>query len=77
MVNIEALLDELPGVDEVHVNFAAERVTVQYDPAQVSTEQMQQVIQDAGYRIQPRDEPGTQETPRTGRPTFVKRSAGT
>ena len=62
VVNIEAFLGDLPGVDEVHVNFAAERVTVQYDPAQVTTEQMQQVIQDAGYRIQPREDPGSQET---------------
>ena len=62
VVNIESFLGDLPGVDEVHVNFAAERVTVQYDPAQATTEQMQQVIQDAGYRIQPRDEPGSQET---------------
>ena len=62
VVNIESFLGVLPGVDEVHVNFAAERVTVQYDPAQVNTGRMQQVIQDAGYRIQRRDEPGSQET---------------
>ena len=60
--NIESFLNELPGVDEVHVNFAAERVTVQYDPAQVTTEQMRQVIQDAGYQVQPREEPGSQQT---------------
>lgn len=40
VTNIETFLRELPGVDEVHVNFAAERITVQYDPAQVSVEQM-------------------------------------
>ena len=62
VVNIEAFLNEVPGVDEVHVNFAAERVTVQYDPVQATTDQMRQVIQDAGYRIQSREEPGTQET---------------
>jgi len=62
VVNIESFLNELPGVDEVHVNFAAERVTVQYDPAQATTEQMQQVIQDAGYQVQPREEPGSQQT---------------
>ena len=37
-------------------------MTVQYDPAQATTEQMQQVIQDAGYQIQSREEPGSQET---------------
>ena len=62
VVNIESFLGGLPGVDEVHVNFAAERVTVQYDPAQATTEQMQQVIQAAGYQVQPRQEPGSQET---------------
>ena len=62
VVNIESFLGDVPGVDEVHVNFAAKRVTVQYDPAQATTEQMQQVIQDAGYQIQPREEPGSQET---------------
>ena len=62
VVNIESFLGALPGVDEVHVNFAAERVTVQYDPALASTEQMQMVIKDAGYRIQRREEPGSQDT---------------
>ena len=62
VVNIESFLGDLPGVDKVQVNFAAERVTVQYDPAQATTEQMQQVIQDAGYQIQPREEPGSRET---------------
>jgi Cu+-exporting ATPase len=62
VVNIEAFLKDLPGVDEVHVNFAAERVTVQYDPAQVSIEQMQQAIQEVGYQAQLRQEPGSQET---------------
>ena len=62
VVNIESFLGDLPGIDKVHVNFAAERVTVQYDPAKVTTEQMQQVIQDAGYQIQPREEPGSQQT---------------
>ena len=48
LVNIESFLNELPGVDEVHFNCAAERATVQYDPAQATTGQMQQVIRDAG-----------------------------
>jgi len=62
VVNIESFLGDLPGVDKVQVNFAAERITVQYDPAQATTEQMQQVIKDAGYQIQSREEPGSQET---------------
>ena len=62
VVNIESFLGQLPGVDKVQVNFATERVTVQYDPAQATTGQMQQVIQDAGYQVQPREEPGSQQT---------------
>ena len=37
VVNIESFLGEIPGVDNVQVNFAAERVTVLYDPARGRT----------------------------------------
>ncbi|MFB3052655.1 MAG: HAD-IC family P-type ATPase, partial [Dehalococcoidia bacterium] len=56
VTNIEAFVNELSGVDEVHVNFAAERVTVAYDPAQVSLEQLQRAISDSGYKAEPRGE---------------------
>jgi Cu+-exporting ATPase len=62
VVNIEAYLKDLAGVDEVHVNFAAERVTVQYDPSRVTVEEMQRAIQEAGYPAQLRGEPGGIET---------------
>ena len=62
VVNIESFLEELPGVDQVQVNFAAERVTAHYNPALVTVEQMQKVVQDAGYRVTVRDQPGTEET---------------
>ena len=62
VVNIESFLKDLPGVDDVQVNFGAERVTVRHDPAQVSIEQMQEVVEDAGYHLRHRDEPGSQET---------------
>jgi Cu+-exporting ATPase len=51
VANIEAFLKEFPGVDEVHVNFGAERVTVHYDPQQVSIERMQKAIEESGYQI--------------------------
>ena len=60
--NIEEALKDLQGVDEVHVNFAAERVSVQYDPARISTDQMQKAIEDSGYRVKLREAPGEQET---------------
>ncbi|MBI4308641.1 MAG: heavy metal translocating P-type ATPase [Chloroflexi bacterium] len=62
VVNIEAVLQDVKGVDEVHVNFGAERVSVQYDPAQVSVEQMQRVIEEVGYKVRHRKAPGSQET---------------
>lgn len=62
VVNIESWLKDLPGVDEVHVNFGAERVTVSYDPSQVSVDEMQRVIDKAGYHTHQRTEPGSQET---------------
>ena len=62
VVNIESWLKDLPGVDEVHVNFGAERVTAQYDPAQISVDKMRQIIEEAGYHVRHREEPGSQET---------------
>ncbi len=62
VVNIETVLKDLPGMDEVQVNFGAERITARYDPNQVSPEQMQQLIEATGYKVHRRDEPGTQET---------------
>jgi Cu+-exporting ATPase len=62
VVNIETALKDLPGVDEVQVNFGADRITTQYDPEQVSLEQMQQLIEETGYKVQQREDPGTQET---------------
>jgi Cu+-exporting ATPase len=62
VLNIETALGSLPGVDDVKVNFGAERVTAWYDPAQISLEKMQQIIENTGYKIQHRDEPGTQDT---------------
>ena len=62
VVNIESFLDDVPGVDDVNVNFGAERVTVQYDPSLVTLEKMQEVVEGAGYYIRHREQPGSQET---------------
>ncbi|MCH7611632.1 MAG: heavy metal translocating P-type ATPase [Chloroflexi bacterium] len=59
VTNIEAFVNELAGVDEVHVNFAAERVTVAYDAAQVSVEELQTAISNSGYKAEPRGEAAT------------------
>ncbi len=62
VVNIETVLKGLPGMDDVQVNFGAERITARYDPDQVSPEQMQQDIENTGYTVRRRSEPGTEET---------------
>jgi Cu+-exporting ATPase len=62
VVNIETSLKDLPGMDDIKVNFGAERITARYDPEQVSPEQMQQIIEGRGYKVHLREEPGTEET---------------
>ncbi len=47
--SIENVLRSVPGVSESQVNFAAEQATVQYDPRQVTIEQLQQAVKNAGY----------------------------
>jgi len=61
-VNIETGLSSLPGVDDVRVNFGAERITARYDPGQISPEKMQEIIESTGYRVHIRGKPGTEET---------------
>jgi P-type Cu+ transporter len=60
--NIESALGPMPGVDRVDVNFGAERVTVAYDPERVSVEELKGAITSAGYRVEERAEPGSEET---------------
>ncbi|MBM2826536.1 MAG: copper-translocating P-type ATPase [Dehalococcoidia bacterium] len=59
---IEGNLKGLTGVDNASVNFGTERVTVAYHPGQVSLEEIQKAIEEVGYRVQPRSEPGSQDT---------------
>ncbi|MDZ4230252.1 MAG: heavy metal translocating P-type ATPase, partial [Dehalococcoidales bacterium] len=61
-VNIETALGSLPGIDDVKVNFGAERITVGYDPAQISPEKMQGIIENTGYKVHLRSQPGTEAT---------------
>ncbi len=62
VVNIETGLSTLPGVDDVKVNFGAERITVNYDPGQITPEKIQEIIENTGYKISMRSQPGVQET---------------
>ena len=60
--NIESVLDGMSGVDDVRVNFGAERVGVSFDPDQIAVRDMQAAIARAGYRVEERPEPGSEET---------------
>ncbi len=62
MLGIERDLRELPGIDEVHGNYALNRVTVSYDPTLVTLEGLQRTIDRSGYHSEHRSAPGTEET---------------
>ena len=62
VTSIESALDRLEGVKDVEVNAASERVTVAFNPAQVAVRAMERTVAQAGYRVQERPEPGSQET---------------
>ncbi|MCL4239815.1 MAG: heavy metal translocating P-type ATPase [Dehalococcoidia bacterium] len=62
VTNIESFVEQLPGIDRVDVNFGAERVTVAFDPTQVSVAEMKAAIESSGYRVREREEPGSAET---------------
>ncbi len=48
---IEKALGNLPGVDKATVNLVAGKAAVEYDPARVSTQQMEKAITDVGYEV--------------------------
>jgi len=56
VVNIESIIGELPGIDRVDANFGTERVTVDFDPNQVTATEIQKSVADGGYRLVPRAE---------------------
>jgi len=62
VTNIEAFIDELPGIDRVDVNFGAERVSVAFNPKIVSPAEMKAAIESSGYRVRLREEPGSLDT---------------
>jgi Cu+-exporting ATPase len=60
--NIGSALDRLDGVVDVEVNFGAERVSVAFDPDRIDVPDMQAAIGRAGYWVEERPEPGSEET---------------
>ncbi len=51
VARIEKGLANVPGVQEVSVNLAAERAALTYDPAQVGVEALISTIQEVGYEV--------------------------
>lgn len=49
---VEKGLNKLEGVSEAAVNFAVEKATVIYDPAQVSLEDLVETVEKLGYRVE-------------------------
>jgi Cu+-exporting ATPase len=52
---IESALGVLPGVDRADVNVGTQRATVDYDPTQVSENELQAAVAASGYRLTPRE----------------------
>ena len=48
---IESSLDLIPGIEQVHVNYALGRAHVTYDPQRVAVDQMVAAIKRAGYTV--------------------------
>ena len=48
---VEKSLRRVPGVEEAHVNFASEEVSVKYDADKVSPQQLEKTISDLGYGV--------------------------
>ena len=51
VANVQEALSSLPGVVSASVNFATEKATVEYFPAQVGIRDFRNVIRDAGYEL--------------------------
>jgi copper ion binding protein len=49
---IESAVGALAGVQEVHVEIPSKRVEVRFDPARVSAEQIEAVMDEEGYPVQ-------------------------
>jgi len=48
---VENAIGKVPGIENVSVNLATERATVDYDPAQTNLSQIAQAVEKAGYGV--------------------------
>ncbi|MEL7051107.1 MAG: heavy metal translocating P-type ATPase [Cyanobacteria bacterium J06588_5] len=59
--SIERAIQQVPGVSDVRVNFAAEQASVEYNERDTSLEKIQAAVADAGYEASAREELGIGE----------------
>ena len=60
VVDIETALGRIPGVDRVDVNYGSERLSVDFDPAQVTSADLESALAETGYRLTSRHPAGDQ-----------------
>lgn len=63
--NVENTIKNLPGVQEASVNFAANQLSVRYDPSVVTLQKMQAAVRAAGYDLVIEEDPTTMQEERT------------
>ncbi|MDT8447531.1 MAG: heavy metal translocating P-type ATPase [bacterium] len=51
VANVESILAELPGMEKVQVNLATEKAVLRFDPDQIKTSQLKEVVAQAGYEL--------------------------
>ncbi|PZO11140.1 MAG: cation-transporting ATPase PacS [Leptolyngbya foveolarum] len=59
--SIQSAIQQVPGVDSVQVNFAAEQASVEYDERNTNLEKIQAAVADAGYEASEREDLGIGE----------------
>lgn len=50
-MNIDGALEETPGVYSSFTSYAQSKVSVEYDPQQLTLNDLKQVITDQGYKV--------------------------
>jgi copper ion binding protein len=48
---IETVLGKTEGIAEASVNFASEKVTIEYDNDKIDLEKIEKIIKDLGYEL--------------------------
>ena len=61
-VNIETVLRKKTGVNTVSVNFASEKLFLEFDPNQISLERIQKTVEELGYSLETPEENHTKDT---------------